>query len=374
MVRMDRRTFLGMAAAALPIRGQDGGEYRNRQAGMAYRRLGRTGLMVSEVGSGGDPIVPGNFEHLNAALERGLNYLDMAPAYHRGQTEEAYGKLLSGSHKREKVFLTTKISSLTGVRNALYEDIYKGLPGEKRAAIDKRAEEMVREREVLKPGYFFEYFPGQPRQVPPVYRANAMMKDYAHRVEGSAKYRETIASSVEGSLKRVGTDYFDIVMCPHGALAPEELDIPEIVETFGALKKQGKVRFLGVSTHTDAASVVRKAAALGHYDVAMCAYNVANGPSMDAALREAAAKGMGLIGMKVAMAVATQYKQLQPVPQWRIDKVNRVVPGEWKAPLKAYIWALQNPNLTAVVSNLWDEAHVKENLGIAGVKVELQPA
>ncbi|MDX2149412.1 MAG: aldo/keto reductase [Bryobacteraceae bacterium] len=370
---MDRRTFLGMAAAA-PMPAQSGGEYRNRQAGMAYRRLGRTGLMVSEVVCGGDPIVPENYEHLNGALERGLNYLDMAPAYHRGRTEEAYGKFLGGSSRREKVFLTTKISSLTGVRNALYEEIYKGLPGEKRAEIDRRADEMVRERQILKPGYFFEYFPGQQRQVPPVYRANAMMKDYAHRVEGSAKYREAITSSIEGSLKRVGTDYFDIMMCPHGALTPEELDIPEIIDTFQALKKQGKVRFLGVSTHTDPATVVRKAAALGHYDVAMCAYNVANGPAMDAALREAASRGMGLIGMKVAMAVATQYKQLQPVPQWRIDKVNRVVPGEWKAPLKAYIWALQNPNVTAVISNLWDETYVKENLGVAGVKVELQPA
>ena len=56
-------------------------EWRNKQPGMHYRRLGRTGLMISEVVCGGDPISSGNYEHLNLALEMGLNYLDMAPAY-----------------------------------------------------------------------------------------------------------------------------------------------------------------------------------------------------------------------------------------------------------------------------------------------------
>src|SRR4051794_28715572 len=66
-----RRSFLraGTAALALGVGTpanaadrQDRGrptdetpaEWRNKQAGMAYRRLGRTGLMVSEVVCGGD--------------------------------------------------------------------------------------------------------------------------------------------------------------------------------------------------------------------------------------------------------------------------------------------------------------------------------
>jgi predicted aldo/keto reductase-like oxidoreductase len=163
-------------------------------------------------------------------------------------------------------------------------------------------------------------------------------------------------------------------MCPHGACTPEELEIPEILETFTTLKKQGKARFLGVTSHTDPAGILRKATALGHYAVVMTAYNVINGGYLEQAVREAAAKGVGFIGMKVAMSVATHHKALQPVPQWRIDKVNKIVPGDMKPPLKAYIWALQNPNVSAVVSNLWDETHVKENLGVAGKKVELQPA
>jgi hypothetical protein len=62
------------------------------------------------------------------------------------------------------------------------------------------------------------------------------------------------------------------------------------------------------------------------------------------------------------------------VPQWRIDKVNRVIPGDLKPPLKAYLWVLQNPHISAVNSNLWDETFVRENLALAGKKVEIQPA
>jgi hypothetical protein len=45
-----------------------------------------------------------------------------------------------------------------------------------------------------------------------------------------------------------------------------------------------------------------------------------------------------------------------------------------KAPLKGYLWVLQNPHISAVNSNLWDETFVRENLALAGKKVELQPA
>jgi aryl-alcohol dehydrogenase-like predicted oxidoreductase len=371
---MDRRSFLATAASTAfgqqSLAGRE--EWKNKQPGMAYRRLGRTGLMVSEFGSGGDPIRLPNWEHLNLALEMGLNYLDMAPAYGRGECEQAYGKLIKG--RRDKVLLATKVSEFGGVRNRLYREIFDALPADKQAPILKRAEELRRERMVDKPGYYIEYYPGQRNGTAAPYLATAMMADYAHKVEGSKLYREAIIKSVEGSLQRVGTDHFDIVHCPHGAVAPEELDVPEIYETFAELRKQGKVRFLGVSSHTDPARILRKATQLGTYDVVQAAYNVINGGYMDQALADAAAAGVGFIGMKVAMAVATHHKPLQPVPQWRIDKINRVIPGDMKPPMKAYLWALQNPNLSMVVSNLWDETFIRENLSLAGKKVDLQPA
>ncbi len=379
---VNRRDFLQASAAALALGASRGKteaaatvEWRNQQSGMAYRRLGRTGLMISEVVCGGDPIKLENYQHLNLALEMGLNYLDMAPAYNQGKCEEAYGKLLAGSSaKRSKVFLTTKISSFNRLTGQMYQDIFNGLPQEKKDAIMKRAAEMRREREVEKPGYYLTYFPNQQNGFNLAYLRGAMLKDYRHKVEGSGHCRKFIAESLEASLQRVGVDYFDIVMCPHGANSPEDLECPEIVETFQQLKKQGKVRFLGVTSHNDPAGVLRAATAAGYYDVAMVAYNVINGGYLEEAIRQAAAKGMGVISMKAAHAVATHHKALQPIPDWRVQKINRVITGEMKAPMKAYLWALQNPHIAAVISNLWDETFIKENLSLAGRKVELQPA
>jgi aryl-alcohol dehydrogenase-like predicted oxidoreductase len=200
-----------------------------------------------------------------------------------------------------------------------------------------------------------------------------MAADYAHKVEGSPKFKEFILQSVEDSLKRVGTDYFDILMCPHGAGSYEEVQIEETFTTFEQLKKEGKVRFLGVSTHNDPAGVLRAARETGLYEVAMVAYNIINGGYMEREIELAKQSGMGIIAMKAAMAVATQHKALQPIPEWRIQKVERIVPGDMKPPVKAYLWALQNPNISAVISNLWDEQHVNENLSVVGKKVELMP-
>ncbi len=349
-------------------------EWRNRQDGMSYRMLGRTGMMISEIVSGGDPVKSDNLRPTEIAMERGLNYLDMAPAYNKGDTEIAYGKIIDSSSKREKVFMTTKVSGFASVRSNLYREIFDGLPTEKQKAIMLKAQQLRDDRGVDKPGYYFTYWPGQDRSMNPSYLANAMVQDYGHKVDGSKAYREKIISSVEGSLKRTGTDYFDILMCPHGANCPEEVQIPEIWETFANLKKAGKVRYLGLSTHNDPAGVLRAAADTNKFDVCMCAYNVINGGYLEETIRYAhRQKGMGIISMKAAMAVATHHKKLQPTPQWRIDKVERIVPGTMKAPMKAYLWVLQNPDISAVISNLWDGTFVEENLSLAGKKVALNP-
>jgi len=206
----------------------------------------------------------------------------------------------------------------------------------------------------------------------PSYLSNAMEADYAHKVDGSREFKEFIFNSIEGSLQRTGVDYFDLAMCPHGANCPEEVNIPEIFEAFDELKKQGKVRYLGVSSHNDPAGVLNAVVDNGKYDVAMVAYNFLNDGFLDGAIRNAYNAGVGVIGMKVAMGVATQHEQLKPLPAWRAEKLHKIVPGDLKAPVKAYLWALQNPRISAVISNLWDENHVRDNLAIAGKKVELQ--
>ena len=387
----NRRDFLrvGTAAIALgasaspalgregPVRaaGEPAEEWRNRQPGMAYRRLGRTGMMISEVVCGGDPITLKNYKHIHKAIERGLNYLDMAPAYNGGDTERAFGKILAESPKmRDRVFLTTKVSSFNSVRTRLYRKILDGLPAARQEAIRREAKAIGRSRRLEVPGYFLTYYPGQQKGFESAYLRAAMQPEFGDRVENSPEVRRTIVESIEGSLKRVGTDHFDLLMCPHGADLAEDLAPPTIAEVFADLKRQGKVRFLGVTSHNDPSGVLRAAADAGHYDAAMVAYNVINGGYVDASLAHATGKGLGVIAMKAAHAVATHHKELQPLPSWRAGKVDRVVPGAMKAPMKAYLWALQDPRISAVISNLWDETYIDENLGLAGRRIELGPA
>jgi len=383
---IDRRSFLkastlAVAGASLSIQSiartaapnKVSLEWRNQQPDMAYRQLGRTGFMVSEFVNGGDPVSTKNTRMVEVAIERGLNYLDMAPAYGRGECEKGYSRIIDSSAKRENVFMTTKISGFTSVRNRMYREIFDGLPEGKKNGILKKAARMREERGVDIPGYYLTYWPGQQKSMDPSYLTNAMMEDYAHRVDASKAMKKKILESVQGSLARTGQEYFDILMCPHGANSPEEVQIPEIFETLEELKREGLVRFLGVSTHNDPAGVVKAATATDRYDVVMCAYNAINGGYMHDAIKAAKEAGLGIIGMKVAMAVATQHESLKPLPQWRIDKVNRIVPGDMKPPMKAYLWALQNPNISAVISNLWNEQYVEENLSLAGKKVQLMP-
>lgn len=381
---MNRRAFLrrvalgGIAVSAANVLPGCGSkkpiepEWRNRQSGMAYRRLGRTGMMLSEVVCGGDPIRTPNYKHVSLAIDMGLNYLDMAPNYGDGDAERAYGRLLKETGARDKVFLATKISDYRLLRNTLYQEVFQGLPSEKKRAVVERARELRSKRGIDRPDYAVSYYPGQTRDYDYAYLSVAMMRHYRHLVEGSTKFREYLTRSLEKSLKNIGTDHFDVVLCPHGADAPEELANEEMHETMDRLRKEGKFRFLGFSSHNDPAGNLSAAVASGKYDMGMVAYNIVVGGYVEGAIREAAAKDIGVIAMKTAHAVATHHKALQPIPQWRIDKINRIVPGDMKPPLKAYLWALQNPNIAAVNSNLWDENHIRENLGVAGKKVALQ--
>src|SRR5664279_4867741 len=99
-----RRDFLAISAAAAAVAAVPGNgaaapaaaepEWKNRQSGMTYRRLGRTGLMVSSMGMGGDDIAPDNNDFVKWAVDLGLNYFDTAPNYNRGASERGYADVL----------------------------------------------------------------------------------------------------------------------------------------------------------------------------------------------------------------------------------------------------------------------------------------
>ncbi len=78
---------------------------------MEYRRLGKSGLKVSEIGLGtntfgGKADEPTSISIIDHALELGINFIDTADIYIQGRSEEIVGKAVKG--KRSQVIIATK--------------------------------------------------------------------------------------------------------------------------------------------------------------------------------------------------------------------------------------------------------------------------
>lgn len=76
---------------------------------MKYRRLGSGGIKVSEIAIGGWLTFGGALDQkateriIDTAIDRGVNFIDLADIYSQGQAEEACGKAIKGYHRSELV-------------------------------------------------------------------------------------------------------------------------------------------------------------------------------------------------------------------------------------------------------------------------------
>ena len=113
---------------------------------MEYNSLGRTGLNVSRVGFGGGgigevwgPTTRGEaVRAIHRALDLGINYFDVAPAYGDGKAEEALGIALEG--RADDVIIGTKVriasTDMKDVTGAVTRSVEKSLKLLKRDSID----------------------------------------------------------------------------------------------------------------------------------------------------------------------------------------------------------------------------------------------
>lgn len=104
-------------------------------------------------------------------------------------------------------------------------------------------------------------------------------------------------ASVERSLRRLQTDYIDVLVW-HGHSSPDEVSDPNLFEFMSKMKKEGKVRFTGFSTHSHMASLLREAAKSNFHDVILVAYNFTHSKDLREAVALAAKSGIGIIAMK----------------------------------------------------------------------------
>ncbi|MEH7419008.1 aldo/keto reductase family protein [Neobacillus drentensis] len=154
---------------------------------MHYRRLGNTGLKVSEISLGSWLTYGGYVEEQNAtasidqAYELGINFFDTANVYIRGEAEKVVGKALS-KYPRSSYVLATKVFGNMG--------------------------------------------------------------------EGPNDHglsRKHIMEQCDASLKRLGMDYIDIYYCHR---FHHETPLEETLRALDDLVRQGKVLYLGVSEWT----------------------------------------------------------------------------------------------------------------------------
>ena len=291
----NRRAFLKsmmLTALALPSTGMgsDGGIRRcASNEGMNFRRLGRTGIKISEISLGGSPVP--DWALMQQLAEQGVNYIDSSHTYQNGNSERMIGRLLK-QMGRDRIHVGTKF-----------------------------------------------------------------------HVRGNWD-TEGIIKSVDGSLKRLGTDYLDVLLI-HGPDSPEQLTDDRVLEAFERMKKDGKFRFKGFSCHGNHAPLVEAAAESNQYDVIQLAYNIfdvegtANPETkMDDYLgqsglrrliRLARTRDIGIIAMKTLKSGS------------KFQDLGFYAEGVYlhQAMIR---WVLDNPNVSSVVTEIMTFEQMEEDL------------
>jgi aryl-alcohol dehydrogenase-like predicted oxidoreductase len=220
---------------------------------MEYRTLGKTGLEVSVLGIGGSEVGYQDIAQktvdtiVHRALDAGINIIDTAECY--ADSEQLIGRAL-GSRRRD-VILMTKCG-------------------------------------------------------------HAMLASAADRAGGFARSEwdaAMLAASIDRSLKRLRTDYVDVIQ--FHSPPREVLDDGAAVRVLEDARNTGKARFIGLSLDADDAAY---AVEMGVFDTLQISLSVADQQAIDLVLPKAAARKMGVIAKRpIANAV------------WR----SKSAPGDW---------------------------------------------
>ena len=130
---------------------------------------------------------------------------------------------------------------------------------------------------------------------------------------------------------------------------------PNIHEAFDRLKEQGKLRFLGVSSHTPRLeAVMRHAVDSDRFDVIMVAYNFRNWPELTNIFHDAKRKGVGVVAMKTLKGA-------------RHSALSDFTPTERESfSQAAFKWVLSNPDVSGLVVTIGSFHHIDEYLHASG--------
>jgi uncharacterized protein len=176
--------------------------------------------------------------------------------------------------------------------------------------------------------------------------------------------------ALEGSLRRLQTDYVDVYF-NHAVNDLERLKNPEWYKFVEAAKRQGKIRFSGVSGHAGhLQECLDYAIDSGNYDVILCAYNfgqdprfyqrylsgfdmVARQPELPRILKKAKNHGVGVIVMKTLMGA-------------RLNDMRPYERGGATFSQAAFRWVLSNSDVDGLIISMTTREAINEFVGASG--------
>jgi predicted aldo/keto reductase-like oxidoreductase len=189
---------------------------------------------------------------------------------------------------------------------------------------------------------------------------------------GPTDKKDTMMAALEGSLKRLQTDYVDVYF-NHAINDLNRIKNPEWHEFTDAAKRQGKIRFAGMSGHAgNLIECLDWGVDSGRFDVILCAYNFGQDPAfyqrylrsfdfvavqtdLPRVITKAKSRGVGVVVMKTL----------------RGARLNDMRPYEKDGATfsqAAFRWVLANPNVDALIVSMTSTAQIDEYLGASGAR------
>ncbi len=167
------------------------------------------------------------------------------------------------------------------------------------------------------------------------------------------KARDLFRQEFEGSLKRLRMDHVDILYY-HLVDSLEDLRAEGPLQALAELKKEGKARYIGFSTH-QGGLVLPDAAKSGFFDIALVAFNftMASDQILLEALSNAARGGLGIVAMKTQAGGLSRPDPKLP---------NNLPPHSQTALLK---WALHHPSVATAIPGATTYEQVEQNFTVA---------
>lgn len=186
----------------------------------------------------------------------------------------------------------------------------------------------------------------------------------------STETRASMMRSLEGSLRRLRTDYVDVYFT-HAVNHVGRLENPEWSEFVDLARRQGKIRFSGMSGHAGRLiECLDYALDRDMVDVVLVSYNFgqdpafyerftrgfdfrARQPDLPRVLEKAKTRNVGVIAMKTLMGA-----RLNDMRPFEKDGATYAQ--------AAFRWVLSNPDVHALIISMTDSGVLREYMGASG--------